>query len=269
MAENFIFRKTLLYKSGVQYADFALNHVQGCSHGCLYPCYAMMMKRRCGVVNTYEEWIKPKIVANAMELLDKELPRLRHKIQRVFLCFTTDPFMYLETAVTGLTLEILARLNQAEVPAVVITKGVYPAELATHSFNRDNEYGITLVSVSEDFKNKFEPGAAPLKQRIAALRRLHEAGLKTWVSIEPYPPPNIWQQDIKEVLAAVEFVDRIVFGKWNYSRAAGLFKHTKEFYGSMAREVVNFGRRHAIETHIKEGTPLASTATACYNPINV
>ena len=27
-------RKTLLYKSEVEYADFCLNHIEGCSHGC-------------------------------------------------------------------------------------------------------------------------------------------------------------------------------------------------------------------------------------------
>ena len=44
-------RKTLLYKSEVEYADFCLNHVEGCSHGCRYPCYAYNMKRRCGTIN--------------------------------------------------------------------------------------------------------------------------------------------------------------------------------------------------------------------------
>ncbi len=56
-----ITRKTLLYKSGVEYADYGLNHAEGCSHGCTYPCYAMMMKKRCGIIKTYKEWLKPKI----------------------------------------------------------------------------------------------------------------------------------------------------------------------------------------------------------------
>src|SRR4030043_443936 len=87
-------RKSLLYKSEVEYADFCLNHVEGCSHGCKYPCYAYMMKRRCGIVKTYEEWCRPKIVSNALELLDKEIPKYKNKIKYVHLCFSTDPFMY-------------------------------------------------------------------------------------------------------------------------------------------------------------------------------
>lgn len=35
-----ITRKTLLYKTGVEYGDYTMNHVFGCAHGCLYPCYA-------------------------------------------------------------------------------------------------------------------------------------------------------------------------------------------------------------------------------------
>ncbi len=59
-------RKSLLYKSKVEYADFCLNHVEGCSHGCKYPCYAYMMKKRCGIIKTYEDWCRPKIVSNAL-----------------------------------------------------------------------------------------------------------------------------------------------------------------------------------------------------------
>ena len=72
-----IIRKTLLYKSGVEYADYAINHAEGCSHGCTYPCYAMMMKKRCGVIKTYKDWLTPKIVGNALELLDKEIPKYK------------------------------------------------------------------------------------------------------------------------------------------------------------------------------------------------
>ena len=71
-------RKTLLYKSGVEYADFGLNHVEGCTHGCRYPCYAMMLKKRCGKIASYQDWTQPKIVENSLELLDKEIRSEEH-----------------------------------------------------------------------------------------------------------------------------------------------------------------------------------------------
>ena len=89
-----ITRKSMLYKTGVEYGDYTMNHVLGCSHGCLYPCYAFLMAKRFGKVGNYEQWCTPKLVSNALELLDHEIPRLKSKIESVQLCFTTDPFMY-------------------------------------------------------------------------------------------------------------------------------------------------------------------------------
>ena len=39
-------RKSLLYKTGVEYGDYTINIAEGCSHGCKYPCYAMLMAKR-------------------------------------------------------------------------------------------------------------------------------------------------------------------------------------------------------------------------------
>lgn len=250
-----ITRKTLLYKSGVEYASYALNHVEGCAHGCLYPCYAMMLKKRCGKVKNYQEWIQPKIVGNALELLESELPRLRNKIDHVFLCFATDPFMYQVKEVQDLTLKIIERLNKDGIRVVSISKGVYPAELIKKDkYGANSEYGSTIVSLSENFRKKYEPYAAPIKERIKALKRLHDVGLKTWVSIEPYPTPNIIKQDIKEILEEVSFVDKVVFGKWNYYNLIGYFKDYRSFYNKTAQEVVDFCEHKGIGVHIKEGT---------------
>ncbi len=124
-----ITRKSLLYKSGVEYADYCINHVEGCSHGCTFPCYAMMMKKRCGAIKDYKDWIKPKIVKNSLELLNKEIPKLKDKIKVVHLCFTTDPFMYKYKEVSDLTLKIIERLNKDNIRCMVLTKGIYPKTL--------------------------------------------------------------------------------------------------------------------------------------------
>lgn len=250
-----ITRKTLLYKSGVEYASYALNHVEGCSHGCLYPCYAMMLKKRCGKIKNYQDWRQPKIVANALELLEDELSRLRNKINSVFLCFATDPFMYQMKEVHDLSLKIIERLNKKGIRVVSISKGVYPKELIRKDiYGENNEYGSTIISLSENFKKRYEPFAAPIKERIKGLKRLHNNGLKTWVSIEPYPTPNILKQDIKEILKAISFVDKIVFGKWNYNSFVNLFKDYKSFYNKTAQEVIMFCKKRGIDFHIKEGT---------------
>ena len=76
----YIQRKTMLYKTGVEYGDYTMNFVQGCSHGCKYPCYAYLQKKRFGQVDDYNDWCKPKLISNTLALLDKEIPRLKDKI---------------------------------------------------------------------------------------------------------------------------------------------------------------------------------------------
>lgn len=250
-----IYRKTLLYKSGVEYADYCLNHVEGCSHGCRYPCYAMMMKKRCGVTKGYQDWIKPKIVANALELLDKEIPKYKHKIKFVHLCFSTDPFMYKQPEVIDLTLKIIERLNKNDIRCTALTKGILPRDLLNkEKYGVNNEYGITLVSLNSKFKSRFEPYSAPFLERIKSLKAVHMAGFKTWVSMEPYPTPNLAEQNLDNLLAKVSFVDKIIFGKFNYNTHSSRFRGSKKFYDDCAEKVTSFCQKRNIKYHIKFGT---------------
>jgi len=250
-----ILRKTLLYKSGVEYADFCINHVEGCAHGCRFPCYAMMMKRRCGVIKDYGEWIEPKVVANALELLDREIPKFKDKIRFVHLCFSTDPLMYRYPEIISLTLDIIEKLDKNDIRCTVLTKGVYPGDLANpNKYGKDNEYGITVVSLNEGFKKRFEPYSAPYKDRIESLRYLYNRGLKTWVSMEPYPTPNLVRQDLSKILEEISFVDKVVFGKLNYNIKSRQSKDSKRFYENCANTVIEFCRDNGIEYHIKNGT---------------
>ena len=250
-----ITRKSLLYKSGVEYADYCINHVEGCSHGCRFPCYAMNMKKGCGVIKDYKDWIKPKIVVNALDLLDKEIPKLKHKIKVVHLCFTTDPFMYGQKEVSDLTLKIIERLNKDNIRCTVLTKGIYPKELTNiKKYGSNNEYSITLISLNKKFKNNYEPFSAPYESRIKALKYLHDRGLKTWVSMEPYPTPNLAPQNLEEILKKIKFVDKIIFGKLNYNVQVSNYGHNKKFYEECANVVINFCEKYNIKHHIKYGT---------------
>src|SRR3989344_519785 len=256
---KYISRNSLLYKSKVEYADYCINHVEGCAHGCTFPCYAFMMAKRFGKVKSYGEWKKPKIVANALELLDKEIPKYKHDIKFVHLCFTTDPFMYQYPEVEDLTLKIINKLNDNGIKCTVLTKGVYPKDLInTDKYSVGNEYGITLVSLNKEFKERFEPGSAPYMGRIKALKKLHDAGLKTWVSMEPYPTPNLTEGNdilnLTKILNEISFVDNIVFGKLNYNCESSNFPENGEFYDKCARIVEKFCKLNGIKYHIKFGT---------------
>jgi DNA repair photolyase len=247
-----ISRKSLLYKTAVEYGDYTVNHVEGCSHGCLYPCYAMMMARRFGRVKTYDQWIKPKLVKNAVELLTKEIPRHKNKIKFVHMCFSTDPFMYGYKEISDMTLRLIGILNNEAIKCTALTKGLLPMELS--KLSKDNEFGITLVSLNEDFRKKYEPFSGPYKQKIKSLYELHKKGMKTWVSIEPYPTPNIVEQDFNDILEEIDFVDKIIFGRLNYNKMVSSYKGKENFYNQLSKTVVNFCIKNNKQYHIKEGT---------------
>lgn len=241
-------RKTLLYRTGVEYGDYALNHVQGCSHNCQYPCYARCLKHM-----GQDEWCNPAIVVNAKDLLRKELPRLEGKVQTIHMCFSSDPFMVGYPEITYLSLELLSAINEAGIPVTTLTKGIYPTDVLTKA-RPENAYGITLVSLDEEFRKKMEPGAAPVADRLEALRRLRDMGRATWVSVEPYPTPNIITQDLHGLLDEISFVDKIIFGRLNYSAAANMCPRAGGFYADAAQRVIRFCRTHHIQCHIKAGT---------------
>ncbi len=250
--ESYIERKSMLYKTGVEYGDYTMNFVQGCSHGCKYPCYAFLQKKRFGQVASYEEWCKPQLVSNTLTLLDQEIPRLKSKIKSVHLCFSTDPFMFGYQEIEDMAIAAIKKLNAAGIKCTALTKGILPIELA--ELSKENEYGITFISLNEEYRAKIEPGAAPYADRLAALRALHDAGCRTWVSMEPYPTPNLIDQNLHDLLGAVSFVDKIIFGRTNYSTEVSAYKEHKAYYNKLASEVISFCEERGIQYHIKEKT---------------
>lgn len=250
--KGYIERKSMLYVTGVEYGDYTMNHVLGCAHGCKYPCYAFMLKKRFGKVKSYEQWTEPYLVSNTLELLDKEIPRLKDKIKSVQLCFTTDPFMVGYDEIGDMSLKAIQKLNSAGIKCVILTKGILPIELTNCS--RENEYGITLVSLDEGYRERMEPGAASYHDRLAALRALHDAGCKTWVSMEPYPTPNLIEQELAPILETVSFTDKIIFGRTNYSKEVNAYVQHRQFYNEKAQQVIDFCNAHHIAYHIKEKT---------------
>ena len=210
------------------------------------------MKKHFGQIKSYEEWLEPYLVSNTLELLNKEIPRLKEKIKSVQLCFSTDPFMYQYPEIQRMSLASIKRLNDSGIKCSVLTKGILPIELA--DFSKKNEYGITLITTNEEFRRHIEPGAAPLKERLDSLRALHDAGCITWVSIEPFPTPNIVRQDLQVLLEEVSFVDRIIFGRMNYNTEVTAYTQHKQFFNDRATEVMEFCNERGISYHIKDGT---------------
>lgn len=69
-----------------------------------------------------------------------------------------------------------------------------------------------------------EPGAATCRDKINALQELHDASCKTWGKYGTISYSNIHEQDLSELLEAISFTDKIIFGRTNYSKETTAYK---------------------------------------------
>ena len=160
--------------------------------------------------------------------------------------------MYGYDEVSEMSIKIIKKLNANNIKCTVLTKGILPIDLS--EFSKDNEYGITLISLNEAYREKMEPGAAPIKKRIQALKNLSKKGCKTWVSMEPYPTPNLIEQSLMEILKELNFVDKNFFGRTNYSKEVSAYREHRQYYNQCAEQVINFCNENGIDYHIKDDT---------------
>ena len=245
-------RNSMLYKTNVEYGDYAMTPVVGCAHGCMYPCYQMSGRIMHKQTKDRDEWIGPVLVENTLELLQKELPRLKSKIKFVTLSFATDPFMFLYPQIASMSLAAISLINSYNIPCMIITKGVLPYDLTR--FSKDNFYGITVTGLEPDYVAYMEPGAAPVPSRIHSLKVLHDAGCRTFVSIEPFVTPNIYPVNLNALLESISFVDHIIFGRLTKNALVSQYPNYKEFYNEKVREVINFCQARGITYYIKDKT---------------
>ena len=175
--------RSVLSKSGIPGARWALNPYVGCAHACRY-CYAEFMKKYTGHTEPWGTFVDAKV--NAPEALERELRRAARGV--VMLSSVTDCYQPLEGR-CGLTRRCLERLLAHRFPVRILTKS--PLVLRDLDLLRrfpEIEVGLTVTTDDERMRLLFEPGAPPIAARVDALRRLREAGVRTYVFIGPMLP---------------------------------------------------------------------------------
>lgn len=191
-----------------EYSPLATNPYRGCGHGCAY-CYVprvLKMDRK-----TFDAGAEPRDDFEAKLLKDAAKYRAAGIREQVMLSFTTDPYHPGDTALTRRTLEIL---REHDLGFCTLTKGGTRALRDIDLFRPDRDaFASTLTSLDDRFSKKWERGAALPGDRLAALRAFHEAGIFTWVSLEPTLDCD---SSIAIVEATHEFVSLYKVGRVNY-----------------------------------------------------
>ena len=220
--------KSILNKSKI--FDYCINPYTGCQVNCRY-CYAsLFMRRYSGHKEPWGEFVDAKI--NAPQVLKKQLERA--KKGTVWVSSVCDPYQPLE-AKYGLTRRCLEELTKSRFPVNIQTKSkLVLRDLDLFREFEQIEVGFTIATNDEGIAKLFEPGAAPVSERLKALERIHSSGIKTYAFIGPLLPGN------PEKLVADLFglVNKVFIDRMNYLssirgfyRKAGLeFAMEDEFF---------------------------------------
>lgn len=191
-----------------EYSPLAANPYRGCGHKCSY-CYVPNVLRMSR--EEFDEGAIPRPDFLKLLTADAKKYEAAGKHGQVMLSFTTDPYYPGDNT---LTRQVLQTLQEHGLGICTLTKGGSRAKRDLDLFRpKRDAFASTLTSMDDFFAKKWERGAAPPTDRVHALRTFHDAGIFTWVSLEP-------TLDVESSLAVLrathEFVDLFKIGRVNY-----------------------------------------------------
>jgi DNA repair photolyase len=197
----------------LEYAPLAVSAYRGCAHGCIY-CFAPASTKR-----KREMFLVPSARKDFLKNLESDLIKLSTAgdSREVLMSFTTDPYQPCEEWF-GLTRASLKLFNQYGIHYSILTKG---GKRSMEDLNLISErpdlgrYATTLTLWKPEDAVKWEPQAAPWPERIMALKRARELGIRTWVSIEPVIDPA---QSTYLIAESLPYVDEYRIGTLNHMK---------------------------------------------------
>lgn len=196
-----------------EYCELAANLYRGCDHCCTY-CYAPS-----ATFQKRENFCKPSVRKDVLKKLEMDAITLKERgeSRSILLSFTTDPYCHLDVT-EKLTREAIRILHEHNLKVSILTKGGSRSERDFDLLSSKpllSEYGATLVFTDENLRSEIEPFAAKTEERIESLKKAHELGISTYVSLEP-----VWtaEQSLELVDMTYEFVDFFKVGKLNYNK---------------------------------------------------
>lgn len=235
-----------------EYAELACSLYTTCPHGCRY-CYCP------GVLHvTREEFDRPgEPRLNVLRGLEADCQSMRERgdTRRVHLCFIGDPYPPHEsqTQVTRMALELLCMHG---IPAQVLTKG---GMCASRDFGLMAEYGIhfgqSIAFTDDADRERWEPNATTLPERLLALEEAHAQGIRTWVSLEPIVFP---EQALALIDMLSEYVSEWRVGKLNHVALADSID-----WGATAQQVYEALQECGCSYYIKDDLAEYLPASAC------
>lgn len=233
-----------------EYAPLAANPYRFCGMGCAY-CYvpAVLKVKR----SEFDAGATPR--PNFLALLEKDARKYQAAgiTEQVMFSFTSDAYNPFDTSLTRPAIQILQKYGLA---FCVLTKGGSKAlvDLDLYRPGRD-AFASTLTSLNDEFSLKWERKAALPDDRIATLKKFHDAGIFTWVSLEPVISVGA---SLAIVEATHQFVDLYKIGRANYlpqTATTDWAGYTHDMLALVNRLGVRHYFKHDLWPYLPEGYP--------------
>ena len=186
--------KTFLSKSKIPGVDYVINPYVGCPHKCIY-CYAEYMRKFSGHAEAWGDFLDVRQCSVPLKP-----SKLFHT--RVLISSVTDPYNPYEQQYES-TRNLLKQLQYCQAYVHILTKSALvvrdidllrkmPGSKVTFSFS----------SADEKFRQRAEPGASRITEKIKALQQLHQNGITTEVMIAPIMPGlTQWKTIVEQTCA--------------------------------------------------------------------
>lgn len=171
--------KNIMTKSKLPVGGFSVNPYVGCTHGCRY-CYASFMKRFTGHSESWGTFLDVKHWPKIKNLW-------RYQGQRVVIGSVTDGYLPQEEKFQN-TRRVLEQLKGSGAEILICTK----SDLVVRDIDLLKEMGKVTVSWSintldEQFRADMDK-AASIEQRLSAMKKVYDAGIRTVCFIAPIFP---------------------------------------------------------------------------------
>jgi DNA repair photolyase len=170
--------------------EASVNPYRGCEHGCIY-CYARPFHEYLGFSSGLDFETKIMVKEKAPELLREELSALKWRPQVIAMSGVTDCYQPIERRLklTRGCLEVLADFRN---PVGIVTKNFLVTRdvdlLAALAQHQAAVVFISLTTLDTELRKIMEPRTSPPEARLAAIRKLSQAGVPVGVMLAPVIP---------------------------------------------------------------------------------
>ena len=211
---------------------WSLNPYMGCAHRCAF-CYVRGFERRADRPSDRRYGTDIRVKVNVVEILRVELARRSWRRETVAVGAATDPYQPAEGRYR-LTRGCIQALGAARTPLDLITRGPLVVRdvdvLADAAHRAAVRVSVSVATLDERLAATLEPGVAPPRQRLRAIRVLSEAGIAAGVALAPVLPGLT---DAPAELAAVLRAAREAGATHAWSNILNLRPGTREHFLSV------------------------------------